>query len=985
MADPINPYPFPSNVHVLSSVTIKLTDSNYLLWKTQFESLLSSQKMIGFVNGGLAAPPVTSPLYESWFCTDQLVRSWLFGTLSEEVLGSVHTLTTSREIWLSLAENFNQSSLAREFGLRTSLQCLKKQDKSFAAYCREFKSLCDALSAIGKPVEESMKLFQFLNGLGDEYDPVATVVQSSLSKFPRPTLNDVISEVQAYDMKFQARDQTTKAVTHQAFQIQQSGQSFNRGRGQYRGQYRGRGNYSTRGRGFPQHQSGQNNTGERPTCQICGRIGHTAIKCYNRFDNNYQENPDQTKAFISLQVADGKEWYPDSGATAHITASTANLQSATKYEGNDTVMVADGTYLPITHVGSSGLASPNGMIPLNDVLVCPAIKKSLLSVTKLCDDYPCGVYFDRTKVCIIDLQTQKVVTRGPRRESLYVLEDPSFQVFFSNRQCAASEATWHHRLGHSNLKILQNLKNSKEIEVNKSRTSLICEPCQMGKSHRLPFFSSESRVLHPLDRIQCDLWGPSPVVSSLGFKYYEVFVDDYSRYSWFYPMKTKSEFYSVFIAFQKLVKNQMGSKIKVFQSDGGGEFISNKFKSHLGNCGIKHLLSCPHTPQQNGIAERKHRHFVELGLSMLFHSEVPLKYWVEAFAAASFIGNMLPSSVTDNMSPHECLLQTKPDYSSLRVFGAACYPHLRPLAHNKFDPRSLQCVFIGYSSQYKGYRCLYPPTGRVYISRHVIFDEECFPFKHQYKSLQPEYDTVLLRAWQTAKRDQDMVAEDTRVIRILTPPQQAAPVPVPNTPEMGHENQGEEQVLEEIQGNNHTMTTRAKGGIHKPNKRYALVILKMIPTIPKDIAEAMNHPGWNLAVGDEINTIYMLNTFTLVPYTEDMNVLGCRWIFTIKMKPEGELDKLKARLVAKGYDKEEGIDYLETYSPVVRTATIRMILDVATTKGWKLKQLDVSNAFLHGELKEPVFMTQPPGFEDLNKPNYVCKLTSSETSTQSMV
>ncbi|CAA7017412.1 unnamed protein product, partial [Microthlaspi erraticum] len=106
MADPVLPYPFPSNVHVLSSVTIKLNDSNYLLWKTQFESLLSSQKLIGFVNGGLTAPPETSPLYESWFCTDQLVRSWLFGTLSEEVLGSVHTLTTSCEIWLSLTENY---------------------------------------------------------------------------------------------------------------------------------------------------------------------------------------------------------------------------------------------------------------------------------------------------------------------------------------------------------------------------------------------------------------------------------------------------------------------------------------------------------------------------------------------------------------------------------------------------------------------------------------------------------------------------------------------------------------------------------------------------------------------------------------------------------------------------------------------------------------------------------------------------------------
>lgn len=100
-------------------------------------------------------------------------------------------------------------------------------------------------------------------------------------------------------------------------------------------------------------------------------------------------------------------------------------------------------------------------------------------------------------------------------------------------------------------------------------------------------------------------------------------------------------------------------------------------------------------------------------------------------------------------------------------------------------------------------------------------------------------------------------------------------------------------------------------------------------------------------------------------------------MFTPKLKPSGELNKLKAHLVAKGFDQEERLDYLETFSPVVRTATIRMILDVATAKEWPMKQLDVSNAFLHGELKEPVFMLQPAGFEDLSKPDNVCRLTKA--------
>ncbi|CAA7036250.1 unnamed protein product [Microthlaspi erraticum] len=1007
MADPVSPYPFPSNVHVVSSVTLKLTDSNYLLWKTQFESLLSSQKLSGFINGTIAAPPAShtvvvggvptiepNPLYEAWFCTDQLVRSWLFGTLSEEVLGVVHSLSTSREVWLGLAENFNQSSLAREFALRRNLQFLTKKGKTLTEYCRELKTICDALASIGKPVDESMKLFGFLNGLGREYDPVSTGIQRDLSKPNPPSFNDVVSEIQAYDCKLQSYEVEDSSNTPLVFNAQNANQnaSFkpavpsynpnNRGRGRY-GQNRGRGGYSSRGRGFPQHQTTQNNNGERPVCQICGRVGHIAAKCYNRYDD-YQAH-ETPQAFTALQTADatGKEWYPDSGATAHITATRDNLQTSTQYDGNDTIMVADGAFLPITHVGSANIASTTGTITLKDVLVCPEIQKSLLSVSKLCDDHPCGVWFDANKVCVVDIGAQKVVAKGPRVKGLYTLKNQELVALYSNRQCAASEDTWHHRLGHTNFKVLQQLQISKEIVINKSRQNSICEPCQMGKSSRLQFISSSSRVLGPLDRVHCDLWGPSPIVSTLEFKYYAVFIDDYSRFSWFYPLRAKSEFYSVFTAFQKLVETQFSTKIKVFQSDGGGEFINKRLQSHFVECGIKHLVSCPYTPQQNGLAERKHRHLVELGLSMLFHSNTPLSYWVEAFFSANFICNLLPMDVLENCSPFEVLFGKKPEYSMLRVFGSACYPYLRPLADHKLEPRSLQCVFIGYSSQHKGYRCLYPPTGKTYICRHVVFDEECFPFKAQYESLVPRYHSKLLSAWQlsTSQATEEQRTE-TQISRALpVPSRQLTQEPTVEdhpTPEPINEAPSDTESVDAAPvENQHPMVTRAKAGIIKPNTRYILLANKFTPATPKSIAEAMKHPGWNVAVMDEMGRIHMLHTWSLVPRTEDMNVLSSKWVFTPKMKPNGELNKLKARLVAKGFEQEEGLDYLETFSPVVRTATIRMILDVAIARDWPIKQLDVSNAFLHGELKEPVYMFQPAGFEDPERPDYVCKLTKA--------
>lgn len=372
------------------------------------------------------------------------------------------------------------------------------------------------------------------------------------------------------------------------------------------------------------------------------------------------------------------------------------------------------------------------------------------------------------------------------------------------------------------------------------------------------------------------------------------------------------------------------------------KFMSTRFRNHLKDQGIVHLISCPSTPQQNGMAERKHRNLTELGLSMLYQSFTPLKYWVEAFYSANFISNLIPSAALDQKSPFEILFKKTPDYYFLRVFGSACYPCLRPYAHHKFEPRSLQCVFLGYHPQYKGYHCLYPPTGRVYISRHVIFDEQCFPFSGQYKHLCVQHKTGLLHAWQegsvpspspvylpTIPRQvteypqggihvtsgQDVAEASVRhdvseVVPEEAPVQTETDITVhaPDTPEASKASEP---------SNSHPMTTRSRLGIRKPNPRYALVASKTIPSLPRTVAEALAHPGWRQAMLDELDSIYQNHTWTLKPATDGMNILGCRWVFTVKLNADGSLNKLKARLVAKGFDQEQGVDFIETYSPVV--------------------------------------------------------------------
>jgi len=171
--------------------------------------------------------------------------------------------------------------------------------------------------------------------------------------------------------------------------------------------------------------------------------------------------------------------------------------------------------------------------------------------------------------------------------------------------------------------------------------------------------------------------------------------------------------------------------------------------------------------------------------------------------------------------------------------------------------------------------------------------------------------------------------------------------------------------------------TRLQRGIQKKKiytdgtVRYGMLASTGEPT---DLADALQDKNWKHAMNSEYEALMRNKTWHLVPPQRGTNVIGCKWVYKIKRKSDGSLDRYKARLVAKGFKQRYGIDYEDTFSPVIKAATIRVILSLAVSCGWSLRQLDVQNAFLHGLLEEDVYMHQPPGFEDPNRPNYVCKL-----------
>ena len=402
--------------------------------------------------------------------------------------------------------------------------------------------------------------------------------------------------------------------------------------------------------------------------------------------------------------------------------------------------------------------------------------------------------------------------------------------------------------------------------------------------------------------------------------------------------------------------------------------------------------------QQNGTAERKHRHITTMGLTLLAEAGLPLCYWGEAFITATHLINMLPTPLLQFISPVDKLFQKQPDFNSLKVFGCLCFPHTRPYQKNKLSFRSEPCVYLGYAPQYKGYKCL-SRTGKIFITRHVIFDESRFPFK--------EYSTGFLLAHSAA----DAAVPGSMVPSIVVLPESAQasttatvvpsnshePAPATTTevapstvtpsavapsavapPEVAPSIVPPPIVAPAIVAphavvplitNDHNMITRAKVGIRKP-KVYTASLE------PKTAKQALSIPHWKQAMDEEYAALMRNKTWELVQLPPNRVAIGSKWVFRTKYNPDGSIQKYKARLVAQGFNQRQGFDYTETFSPVIKPTTIRLILSLALAKGWPIRQLDVNNALLHGDLQEDVFMLQPHGYE-VGDSNLVCKLTKA--------
>jgi len=362
-----------------------------------------------------------------------------------------------------------------------------------------------------------------------------------------------------------------------------------------------------------------------------------------------------------------------------------------------------------------------------------------------------------------------------------------------------------------------------------------------------------------------------------------------------------------------------------------------------------------------------------MGRTLLHTAHMPHNLWVEAFCTAISLINRLPTPILQGTSPYKLLFGVSPDYTFLRVFGCICYPYLGDYINKKLQPRSLQCVFVGYSDRHHGYRCLHPPTGRLYVSRHVIFHEDQLYYAVVSKHVQLSDLVVVLVGFLPNPPAQSITADNSQTSARFTSGSTSSPyLPVdPSSPQLAPINSPQsaisspsldpraptppdlsissstpwtlsplvpfnDPVIEPPPPSDRVspMHTRSKSGIVKPNPKYhanfstrypvphafsALVNTDIEPTC---YTHASRHPEWKQAMLDEYHALLQQGTWSLVPSSPSLNTVGCKWVFRIKRRSDGIIERYKARLVAKGFHQQSGIDYFDTFSPVVKPTTI---------------------------------------------------------------
>lgn len=881
--------------------------------------------------------------------------------------GYIADKLTAKEAWDALIAAFEDSGVCRKVSLLQQLVSLKMKDCSnMEDYVNKMTQLWSKVQAVGFRLGEDVVGSLMLGGLPNEFRPMIMGIENSGKTISVDFVKNLLLQEVIFDCGASGSEAALMAKKKINKKRNRKVKCFECGGPHYK-------------KDCPDKGQGKNKVllamFSADNCSVSSV--DEPINCSGR-DEVLQAS------FLADNCSDST-WYIDSGATAHMTNRRefiSNKRKPIKAE----VIVANSQSIKVECICDVRQKCNDGTeVLIKDVQYIPGLCASLLSVSQIVKS-DMEVIFNKNGCKIVD-KNSKIIATGSLINNMFTLDAVPIVKDFA---CASKFQDndlelWHKRFGHANVqkvKLLLDLKN-----INKQINEFKCATCVKGKQSRKPFNADASRATNLLELIHSDVCGPTSVKSIGGGSYYVIFVDDFSRKVFAYVIKSKGEVFNKFVDFKNFVEKQTGKNIKALC-----RIFEFELRSISCCAWTRREKSAPYTPQQNGLAERMNQTIVEKVRCLLFEAGLEKVFWGEAVLAAADIVNVLPNSANGNKIPNEVWYGKKPDLSMFKVFGCRAMAKIPDEKRKKLDSKSAECILLRIEPGAKAFRLYDRETKKVIISRDVVF------FENERNSVNPVKDfnyyfpcfdeisgeTVEadIRAADSGEKSDDVnestTGNDTTIHEV-------------SGDETLDDSNGSDDFVNARQDDSDDPSFRTRASIPDASTRpvtRGMNIFNFLQNHQADLAFMIDEPNtykqaieseekddWNRAMKEEFDSLIQNETWELVSRPLNECVVTNRWVFKRKINTDGSIERFKARLVARGFTQEYGVNYYETFSPVVRFTSIRMMVAIAVNRKMKIKQFDVKTAFLYGELSENVFMKQPKGFEDGT--NRVCKLRKS--------
>lgn len=924
-----------SNSYLLSIPKLKGRE-NYSEWAFAVENFLVLEGMLKCIKPDLLDPPTVEP------ADDEKSKAKMVLSIDPALYIHVKELKTSKELWDKLKGMFDDSGFTRRISLLRTLISIRLDNcVSMTSYVNQIIETGQKLNGTGFNISNEWIGSLLLAGLSEKYAPMIMAIEHSGIQITtdaiKTKLLDMDSDANETGGAFANFRQNNYKKDFVKDTINPSTSKYNKS----------------------------------VKCYKCKKFGHYKNQCsdWKQVKNQINDHK-QTNAFSAVFLSgsfDNGDWYIDSGASVHLTAREDCIKNRSNKTMVKEIVIANKEKLSVLCSGDVLVKTIVGKstfdIWVKDAMCVPELTTNLLSVSQLISKGNTVKFGDDG--CKIFNSIGDLVATAYLVNGVYKLNTPNGIA----ASAIASGEIWHRRLGHINGKSLNEMQNAVEglqftgkSDFSSDFSKSSCTVCCEGKQARLPFPDSKSFTTDLLQIVHTDLCGPMENVSLGGSKYFILFIDDFSRFSYIYFLKNKDDSLKVFKQFKAEVENQLNRSIKILRSDNGLEYCNKEFDNYLSKLGIIHQKSNVYTPQQNGLAERFNRTVVEKARCLLFDANLHKRFWAEATHTAVYIINRSLSSHLKGKTPFEIWTGKKPDISHLRIFGSSVMVFVPKEKRKKWDKKSIKCLLVGYPSDVKGFRVYNPETNKIFTSRDVIVMEN--PRPELVVEVNPPHTEVPKIADSVGENQSEEKFQPNLASEDLILPDEI--------------DDKVNQINETINDSEHALPKRVRRapdrygwiGFGTGNCEYDMGDVSL--------EDALNGPEkerWLEAVQDELKCFDENNAWELVDDPKSGTIVECKWVLKKKYDSENQV-RYRARLVAKGFTQKEGIDYVETFSPVVRHTTLRLLFALSAKLGLDVTHLDVKTAFLNGDLEETIYMRKPECL-NINDQNKVLKLNKA--------